>query len=641
MREIIQTTATGVTIHIPAIPNGWQAALVLAAVALAFALFLGLLKNWKRLRRRRFPARPKGTPWWLMGIFLFSAVFAPFWAILFLRTFSLTFDVFGVANDLLASDDETALRETLRWYALALVGLLTALGGLLAAPLAIIRTHATERQTRTAEENLTTDLINKAVEGLGAQKEVSRLGRNVVFERGGQQYTLFHWAGDSWNLHEDDKIIDEETTHFTPLSITLPNIEVRLGAIYALERIAQDSPRDHIRVMEILCAYLRENAPARDAQPNPLGPWPEYPDNATEDDLRTRAKALAERRETLDLWVGNLHHRHAPRVDIQAAITVIGRRSTTQTALEKAPKENGTPGYRLDLRKVNLQAADLSRLNIAAAQLDAARMEGANLTGAHLEQVSLVGAKLERARLDNAHLEGAFLAKAQLEKASLAEAHLERADLGWAHLENADLVDAHLENARLTRAHLEGARLVTAHLERASLVGTHLELASLVNAHMDRTELVDVHLKGANLSGAYMGRAVLEAARLERTRFVGAYLVGADLFGAHLEGAEFFEARLEGAHLREVHLSNKTSFDPITLRGASLQAFDLSIAATKNDDLPRLLSEAFGDASVILPNGLKAGDPPLDHWSTETLDWSDFQTAWRAHQRAIGYTPPD
>ena len=40
-----------------------------------------------------------------------------------------------------------------------------------------------------------------------------------------------------------------------------PNIEVRLGAIYALERIAIDSPRDQWTIMEILTAYVRQNAP--------------------------------------------------------------------------------------------------------------------------------------------------------------------------------------------------------------------------------------------------------------------------------------------------------------------------------------------------------------------------------------------
>src|SRR5215213_4784854 len=41
-----------------------------------------------------------------------------------------------------------------------------------------------------------------------------------------------------------------------------PRLEVRLGCIYALERIAWDSPkRDYSTVMEVLTAYVRENSP--------------------------------------------------------------------------------------------------------------------------------------------------------------------------------------------------------------------------------------------------------------------------------------------------------------------------------------------------------------------------------------------
>src|SRR4029453_4968151 len=38
-------------------------------------------------------------------------------------------------------------------------------------------------------------------------------------------------------------------------------IEVRLGGIYALERLMRDSPADQPTIMEILAAYVREHAP--------------------------------------------------------------------------------------------------------------------------------------------------------------------------------------------------------------------------------------------------------------------------------------------------------------------------------------------------------------------------------------------
>jgi hypothetical protein len=53
------------------------------------------------------------------------------------------------------------------------------------------------------------------------------------------------------------------TERFTRAIDQLGNesLDVRLGVIYALERIAKDSRHDHPQVVEILTAYIREHAP--------------------------------------------------------------------------------------------------------------------------------------------------------------------------------------------------------------------------------------------------------------------------------------------------------------------------------------------------------------------------------------------
>ncbi len=38
-------------------------------------------------------------------------------------------------------------------------------------------------------------------------------------------------------------------------------LEIRLGGIYALERIARDSKRDHWTIMEVLMAFVKANSP--------------------------------------------------------------------------------------------------------------------------------------------------------------------------------------------------------------------------------------------------------------------------------------------------------------------------------------------------------------------------------------------
>lgn len=69
-----------------------------------------------------------------------------------------------------------------------------------------------------------TDRINAAVLGLGAVKTVK--------------------------VPEDGQVVER----------TEPNIEVRIGAILALEQIAKKNLGVHVQIMEILCTCIRENA---------------------------------------------------------------------------------------------------------------------------------------------------------------------------------------------------------------------------------------------------------------------------------------------------------------------------------------------------------------------------------------------
>jgi hypothetical protein len=147
-------------------------------------------------------------------------------------------------------------------------------------------------------------------------------------------------------------------------------LDVRIGAVYALEQIARDSAELHWPIMEVLTAYLREHAaPGSDVEKS----------------------ADTEKR---------------PPADHQAIATVIGRRRS-----ERDPAE-----HQLDLRGTTLPGVEWSGADLVRAILH----------GAHLEGAILVGARLERAIFRGAHLERAILAEACLERANLIGAHLER-----------------------------------------------------------------------------------------------------------------------------------------------------------------------------------------------------------------------
>jgi hypothetical protein len=135
-------------------------------------------------------------------------------------------------------------------------------------------------------------------------------------------------------------------------------LEVRLGGIYALERIARDSPADQSAVTEVLATYVREHAPWQEGQ-----------------NLPSRLRA-----------------------DVQAILTVLGRRSWAEG--EEQP---------LDLHESALATAYLP-----FAKLQRAFLYEANLKGAMLYNANLRGAWLWKAHLHNAILEGAYLEGADL-----------------------------------------------------------------------------------------------------------------------------------------------------------------------------------------------------------------------------------
>lgn len=154
-------------------------------------------------------------------------------------------------------------------------------------------------------------------------------------------------------------------------------LEIRLGGIYVLERIARDSAKDHWPIMEVLTAYVREKAQQREE------PAAEVP---------TTLNDMIER-DQQDREIGGQENK--PSADIQAILTVLGRRMRAYEMRED---------QRLDLRGVDIR--------------------GANLIEAHLERALFVRAHLEKADLINAHLAGANLRGAHLQDTRLQGADL-------------------------------------------------------------------------------------------------------------------------------------------------------------------------------------------------------------------------
>jgi hypothetical protein len=207
--------------------------------------------------------------------------------------------------------------------------------------------------------------------------------------------------------------------------------EIRVGGIYALERIARESEEDYEPIIEVLTAYVRQNAP--------LKPGKETAEEESDKEERT------------------------PDPDIQAITTVLRRLTRLHG--------QGQPG-RLDLHDTDLQGANLQEAILYRANLDGANLQYADLTGANL-QASLDGANLQGAFLYRANLQGALLEEANLQGALLEEANLQYAELQEANLQGANLREANLQGANLYQANLQGVYLQLA----VDLIQAQIEVA--------------------------------------------------------------------------------------------------------------------------------------------------------------------
>jgi uncharacterized protein YjbI with pentapeptide repeats len=238
-------------------------------------------------------------------------------------------------------------------------------------------------------------------------------------------------------------------------------IVVRLGGIYALEGVMNTSPQYHRPVLEALCAFIRDGTKTE------MGNGP-------------------------------------PPTDIQAALTVIGRRAAVKRDLQ--------PDIPISVGMV--AAIETDPLNLARARIPKSDLSGTNFRGAELSDANLSGADLSDAALTYADLANADLRGANLSDATSANVPElgSGTDLTGAYLASANLSDANLSGADFTHAGLENAVLARANLTHAVLVGAYLVHANLSNADLADAKLSNATLNDANLSRANVSQQQLDSA---------------------------------------------------------------------------------------------------------------------------------
>lgn len=232
-----------------------------------------------------------------------------------------------------------------------------------------------------------------SLERLTFEKDLLTLKKEVVKEQNGVVvtiiqafsglflFTTFVLSALNFKATEDKQISERFIQAVEMLGANpTEKIDIILGGIYALERIAKDSEKDHWVIMEVLTAFVRRKT--------------QYKNDDSE------------------------HNPGKIAIEVQLALTVIGRSDFWKDR---------------DKQKLNLKHTSLKGVELQKAKLRNVDFEQAYLTEAHFDEADLRDANFKNARLGEAHfkesdLRGTIFKNADLKETNFVEANVDKTD---------------------------------------------------------------------------------------------------------------------------------------------------------------------------------------------------------------------
>ena len=247
-------------------------------------------------------------------------------------------------------------------------------------------------------------------------------------------------------------------------------LAVRLGGIYALQRLAEEKPEQyHLQVVRLLCAFVR---------------------------LPTRDQSLESGQAAIE--PGTLL---GIRQDVESIMQAIGSRSRLRMALEREVE------FRLDLKSADLRGAQLLDADLSRAMFHHAHLSNVNFANTDLTDSFLSYADLSQSEFRDVNFTGT-----RLWSADLSGAMLQDAELPGMGFQNAELTGTNLLRANLSGANFQDATAASAWFERANLSGAGFQGADLSGARLEGADMSGAHFWDADLDGANFGGADLSGA---------------------------------------------------------------------------------------------------------------------------------
>jgi len=199
------------------------------------------------------------------------------------------------------------------------------------------------------------------------------------------------------------------------------SVGIRVGAIYSMQSIANESVAMRPKIISILAGFVREQSPLAKCA--------------------TRSGELA--------W------------DVATALTVIGNENSWSV---------DSTDYAANLSQTCLVGAELSGLNFSGMNLIHSNLTGIDLTGTNLMDANMLSANIEAASASRADFTCSVLSNLDARTAWFINANFTGADLIRANMANTQLIGANFASTAQDDLDVSGADLGGATIPKSSLM---------------------------------------------------------------------------------------------------------------------------------------------------------------------------
>ena len=362
---------------------------------------------------------------------------------------------------------------------------------------------------------------------------------------------------------------------------------IRLGGIYALERIAKDSDKDYWQVMEILSAFIRSksvrNQPIIGETELEVEPYTTATLRQIEerriDDLNDEYDEERRRSEHEneywweDMLSGeiNPHYKKTMSEDVQAAITAIGRR--------KIWKEN--PDYVINLRNLELTGICIS-----------GNYNNVDFSGSHFICTTFRGDSSNPSSFDRTNFSNAYFMRAKTTDCSMQNAVFRDATIGFSKFQNSNFTGSDFTDCLMDAIEISDCEFVESNFSNVE-IGQGIR--KLVEKGRGKMVQEPVWLSGSN----EVIRSNFRSVRLN-----GSLLSRMSFKDVNFQSADFIEVKTNGTRGGEI----STTFEDCCFIQASFKDAELYRSLFKNSNLSHvsLAGATLGDADFEKSDGLTA-----------------------------------